>query len=420
MKEVLQPNYVSKFKCIASDCEDTCCCGWRVALDKITFEKYQELIHGESDLFSGKINRNGIMPVEGDFAEVALLKDNVCPFLTNEKLCSIQKTYGEDYLSVTCAIFPRNYNMVNGKLELSLNLSCPHAARLALLDPHPIQFSSVDLKDDPRISRIPSLHKADENYPNQVYSYFDEVRTFILTLLQNRMYCFEDRLVILGRFCNDLNLKHNHPKDEITQLIDEYTRLIDGFGFNKFIGSIPEQPASLLKVLVTLIEYRLKTGVTGRRFLECFGQFKKGLHLTNEITPEELADSYSKVKSDHYDCFMHQYEYILENYFVNYVFKTLFPFGPQKTIYNQEIFTVKKTVFTEYMLLVLDYAIIKNLLVGISGYWKEQFGTQQVLRLIQSFEKNVGHDVPYLQRLLKFFDDNHMINAACAAMLIKN
>ncbi|MDD9149659.1 MULTISPECIES: flagellin lysine-N-methylase [unclassified Sporolactobacillus] len=418
MKKALQPDYVSKFTCIASDCEDTCCRGWRITIDDESYGKYQELSRRD-DLFSGKITRDGIMSVEGDFAEV-ILSENTCPFLNDKKLCRIQEAYGERYLSVTCGIFPRNYNLVNGKLELSLDLSCPHAARLALLDPLPMQLSLSDIKKDSRISKIPTIKSSDTDYPNQVYPYFEEGRAFVLALLQNRNYCFEDRLVILGRFCNDLNLKHDRPKDEMIQLIYEYTRLVTNFGFNQFIDSIPKQPASMLKTLMILLEYRLKTGVPGQRFSECIDQCKQGLHFTMEMSDHVLHETFATIKTGCYDPFMAQHEYIFENYFVNYCFKTLFPFGKQKSIYKKDIFVVPETMFTEYMLLTLHYALIKNLLVGMAGYYRDQFGTQQVLTLIQSFDKNIGHDAAYLQRLLQFFDENKIFNVACAAMLIKN
>lgn len=422
LKKVLQPDYVSKFTCIASNCEDTCCRGWRVAIDKESYDKYKNVMYtGGYNLFRGKITKDDIMQVEGSFSEV-VLSDNTCPFLNEKKLCNIQEMYGESYLSVTCGIFPRNYNMVNGKLELSLNMSCPHAARLALLNPIPMGFSLVSVKDNPRISMIPTLNSSDTEYPNGIYPYFEKVRAFIITLLQNRNYSFEDRLVILGRFCNDLNLTIlNHSStDEVIHLINDYTHLIDNYGFSKFISSIPNQPTALLKTLIPLIEYRLKTNETSNRFFECVDQFKQGLNYTNQISDEVLADSYMKVKFNYYDNFIKQYEYIFENYFVNYVYKTIFPFGQETSIYKKDIFTVSQTVFTEYMLLTIHYAMIKNLLVGISGYNKDKFVTQHVIKLIQSFDKNIGKDVPYLQRILKFFDDNQMTNFACAAMLIKN
>lgn len=420
MQEVLHPGYVDKFKCIASDCEDPCCCGWRVTIDKESYERYQYMEQTEGgDLFRGKLTRDNIMPVEGSFAEV-VLSENSCPFLTEKKLCRIQEAYGEDYLSVTCATFPRSFNRVNGKLELALNMSCPHAARLALSDTAPMRFSLAKLEVDPKIYKIPTLNSTDTGYPNRVHPYFDVVRSFIIALLQNRKYVFEDRLIILGRFCNDLDSMRDSPNSEVIRLVEEYTDRIDHFEFNSFIKTIPVQPAVLLKALINLIEFRLKTNATGKRFLECFDRFRQGINYTDEQPEESLAAAYTEVKSRCYDHFMNRHEHIFENYFVNYVFKTLFPFGQEKSIYKKDVFTVSRTAFTEFMLLAIQYAMIKNLAIGTAGYYKDQFGTPHVLKVIQSFAKNIDTDVPYLQTLLKFFKENNMLNFACAVMLVKS
>ena len=417
MSKVLQPDYVSKFQCIASDCEDTCCCGWRIKIDKDSYDKYENL---KDELFSGKITTEDILHAEGSFSEV-VLADNSCPFLNIEKLCRIQKKYGESYLSTTCSVFPRNYNMVNDRLELALSMSCPQAAKLALLNPEAMRFSFVEISDDSRISKIPNLNLFDNEYSNKIYPYFKDIRTFVIELLQNRNYNFEDRLIILGRFCNDLNLiSSNSIDDEVLRLIKDYNNIVDSFGFDKFISSIPNQPAVMLKTLITLIEYRLKTGITGKRFLECFEKFKQGLNYSNEISDEVLADFYVKAKSNYYDNFIKQHEYIFENYFVNYAFKTNFPFGQQQTRYPNDISAINQTILSEFMLMVVHYAIIKNLLVGIAGYNKEKLSEQDIIVLIQSFDKNICNDVSYHQSLLKFFDDNHMMNIACSAILIKN
>lgn len=419
--KVLQPDYVSDFACAAAECEDSCCCGWRVAFDEETYGKYQKLMRSDGEsLFSGKMTRDGILPVDGDYVEVVLLPENICPFLTGKKLCRIQEVYGEGYLSVTCGVFPRNYNLVNGRLERTLQLSCPHAARLALLDPAPMRFSSVDLKEDPWLGRIPALRTADEDYPNRLYPYFEEARAFILSLLQNRHYRFEDRLVILGRFCSDLNLKHDAPKAEVLRLVEEYRQAVDADGFHPFLGSIPNRPAAMLKTLLLLLEYRLKTGVTGRRLLECVDRCKQGLRFTMEMPEEELSAVYAEIEAGRYGSFMAEHEYILENYFVNTAFRSLFPFGQQMSAYIKSVTLVPRTVFTEYMLLALQYAMLKGLLVGMAGDAQEPFGAREVLKLIQSFDKNISRDVPYLQRLLQFFNENNMLHIACAAMLIKN
>ena len=39
----LAPNYYKKFRCLGSECPDTCCQGWRIVLDKKTHDKYTNL-----------------------------------------------------------------------------------------------------------------------------------------------------------------------------------------------------------------------------------------------------------------------------------------------------------------------------------------------------------------------------------------
>jgi len=38
---VRQSLYFDRFSCIGSECEDTCCRGWGVAVDSDTWERYQ-------------------------------------------------------------------------------------------------------------------------------------------------------------------------------------------------------------------------------------------------------------------------------------------------------------------------------------------------------------------------------------------
>lgn len=35
------PSYFKDFKCIASECEDTCCAGWEIVIDQETYNCYQ-------------------------------------------------------------------------------------------------------------------------------------------------------------------------------------------------------------------------------------------------------------------------------------------------------------------------------------------------------------------------------------------
>ena len=41
--KMIYPEYVENFKCIGGECEDNCCIGWDIDVDKITFKKYHKV-----------------------------------------------------------------------------------------------------------------------------------------------------------------------------------------------------------------------------------------------------------------------------------------------------------------------------------------------------------------------------------------
>ena len=44
--KLIRPTYAESFRCIGADCEDTCCQGWSVPIDQVTYEKYQDFPAG--------------------------------------------------------------------------------------------------------------------------------------------------------------------------------------------------------------------------------------------------------------------------------------------------------------------------------------------------------------------------------------
>jgi lysine-N-methylase len=138
--EVLQPQYFKHFRCTGAECEDTCCDGWGIIIDRETYEKYQDpglgLIAGAK--LSSLVEINAAGSSATDFAKIRLAGTR-CPALS-EGLCCIQESLGEPYLSDTCSSYPRVRTVANGVLEQSLHLSCPEAARLVLTNPGSMMF----------------------------------------------------------------------------------------------------------------------------------------------------------------------------------------------------------------------------------------------------------------------------------------
>jgi lysine-N-methylase len=135
----LQPHSYHAFRCIGAECEDTCCIGWIVNIDKRTYQIYQACDDAElGSRLHELVTINTAANSDDNYARITLSGPG-CPFLS-EGLFAIQKKLGEEYLSIMCASYPRVMNVVDGVLERSLDLSCPEAARLVLLDHSPMEF----------------------------------------------------------------------------------------------------------------------------------------------------------------------------------------------------------------------------------------------------------------------------------------
>ena len=105
---------------------------------------------------------------------------------------------------------------------------------------------------------------------------------------------------------------------------------------------------------------------------------------------------------------MSKYDYILENFLVNQIFTRLFPFVENNNIYDS------------YVFLNIEYSLIKMHLIGMSGFYKESFNIDKVIKLIQSFCKVIDHSSNYLNHIMKLMEKNGYTSMAYMAILAKN
>lgn len=428
--KMLRSQDVADFRCIGPECDDICCQGWDVAIDKTTYETYQAMPDEPlKTLLSESIVLNALTNGDADYALIPLTESRSCPLLTTKRLCRIQQAKGAAYLSTTCAVYPRSRNIVDGVLESSLFLSCPEAARLVLLNPDPIRFELVDAPALRQAEQIPSLdsHGSASNASNvngsdnaqiarKPYRHSERIRLFILALLQNRAFSLSQRLIFLGDFCNQLGSVVSEEYDQaIPVLLTAFeTRILTGnMGIER--AELDSDTDAQFQVLMLLIEHLVKTGPHNKRFLECFSAFRQGLQHTGTSAAEESVQTYDAAEANYYTPFMTSHAYILENYLVNYAFRTLFPFGPQKSAnYDQ------KPIFTEYICMILQYALIKGLLIGMSGHFQDSFSPDHCVTLIQSYTKVAGHSLPFLKQSLQFIAACSMNTIEGTAILIRN
>ena len=417
-QRITEPSYYRQFQCIAATCPDSCCTGWDVAIDQTTYELYQNCQHTKlQPLFRQHIMRNTEPVGTSGYIPYALIKmqNSHCPFHDSDGLCLIQKSLGETALSATCANYPRNYNVVDGILERSLNLSCPEAARLVLLSDTPLQVGFYEAEVEIPPEQVDSLDTA-TGRPEKPFRHFQPIRALIVATLQNRTYPVWQRVLLLNLFCHQLAVLSSAEYDErIPRLLDDFSENVQSGALRDSMAQGEAMPELQLQAMKLLIDHRLQLGLVGDSFLQCVGQFRQVLGYRAGDSPESAVLRYQTAYTEYFRPFMEQHEVLLENYLVNYVFKNLFPFGPQ-----QGRLCEPRSICEELNLLILHFSLIKTLLIGQAGYHRDSFNRQHVAALIQSFAKTIEHHRPYLNQALGFLAASNLNNSGGMTMLIKN
>ncbi|KGN03423.1 hypothetical protein Z969_00175 [Clostridium novyi A str. 4570] len=138
-----------------------------------------------------------------------------------------------------------------------------------------------------------------------------------------------------------------------------------------------------------------------------FFEFIEGMGYKEGFDFNTVKLRYKKYFEQYTETYLKDKSYIFENLIVNYMFSSMFPLGNYDNL------------FDNYFMMVLKYALIEVLLIGLQGYYKEDFQDKITLKLIQSFEKNIGHNATMKSHIYKLIKNNKFNNMAYACLLIK-
>ena len=137
------PQYYKTFRCIASECSDSCCKEWEVLVDEIAAARYLAM--------EGPLGDDLRQYMYQDEAGEWYLRitDGRCPMWREDGLCRIQAELGHEALCRTCREFPRLKHDYGEFVELGLELSCPEAARIIFAEPAEWAEEELDGGEEP-------------------------------------------------------------------------------------------------------------------------------------------------------------------------------------------------------------------------------------------------------------------------------
>jgi lysine-N-methylase len=132
----------------------------------------------------------------------------------------------------------------------------------------------------------------------------------------------------------------------------------------------------------------------------------EGIHFDeNDLESSELR--FCDADEKWFTPFDEAHPYILKNYLLNDIGKSLFPIGKGRGIE------------TEFIDLAVRYSLIKMILVGIAGLKKENFSEADYVHVIYTFSRNIEHNPTFMPELMSLLEKDGLRNIATATLMIR-
>ncbi|MFA9378721.1 MAG: flagellin lysine-N-methylase [Lachnotalea sp.] len=375
MKKEIKTDYYDTFTCIADKCSVTCCQEWKIAVDDDTYTKWNRL----SLTKQGNNYLDQYVEQKDGTRVIALNEQKHCPFLNEQKLCNLVLNLGDEVLSETCAIFPRQIHEFADRKEYSLVSCCPEVVDL--------------MNQQDKISFTQNKVEMDEDILLQI-------RTMMITIMQNQYFSISKSVMMIFYILLDIHQKELVLKKEIDEYMGEavLTELSDAIDNMQF------------QSLDTFEE-------NNELFLDMAENYQKQDIYTSYLEPiavmaENLAKDYDKskmaVQLQKFEKQFSSYEKLFRNYLVVEIFtNSLVPESDLESIVVMiqwiaiEYAMIRHSIFLSWLLdeqETLSYTVVRNYIVVISrmtGYDQEDIYEY----LEKSFE-NLIWDWGYLALLI--------------------
>ncbi len=210
------PDYYKEFGCIADKCEDTCCAGWQIVIDKESLQKYKKI--------RGDFRKRMLKSVNWFSGTFRQDKDKRCAFLNENNLCDLYLACGKEGFCKTCREYPRHTEEFEGVREITLSLSCPEVARIVMNRKEPVQFISYEKDGEEEF----------DDFDPFLYSVLDDARKEMIRLLQDRSLSVAERTVLVLGMAHDMQGRMNRR-----ELFDCMT-VIDKYGTDRALTYVRE------------------------------------------------------------------------------------------------------------------------------------------------------------------------------------
>lgn len=362
------PDYYKEFQCIADKCEDTCCAGWQIVIDKCSLNRYKK-IRGS---FRWRMLRS-VDWINGVFRQD---KEKRCAFLNEKNLCDLYAACGEGSLCKTCRQYPRHVEEFEGVREITLSISCPEVARILMERKTPVTFLTYEKEGEEEY----------EDFDPFFFSVLEDARQEMIAILQNRELPIQKRVLLIWGMAHDMQGRINRQElFDCFSVMDKYkSAKAEAFVTEYLAKTEYEDGQKRMKMTQELFDKLYELELLREDWDRLLYESEVLLYGGTEKDYKERTDAFFIWAKEHVDLEIH-----LEQLLVYFLFTYL-----PGAVYDGELYAkVQMAVYCTWMICELWMARwLKN---------EKTLALEEMTDLVYRFSREVEHSDENLKRVEK-------------------
>lgn len=383
MMKVLKPFYYDDFKCIGGQCIDNCCGNnWRIDIDEKAYKKYRKMKGQMGKKINNNISRNRSNPNYLQYGKINL-KNNKCSLLSEEGLCTIHGSLGEDYLCNTCRVYPREIRKYGEIYERNLSISCPEVARYIIKSKDNFSFNL----EDEKLSDLDKDYIVNNKYNEKLYNILWDARSLAMEIIQFKEIEIWKRISFFKMLTDKVqNIINEKQYDNYEEILNNFTEQITNINVINSLDKIALISDVKVKFIQSALQVRANNGLNNDKFTSLIIEYNelcdKNIDFKNNV------ENIIKIEEE-FNTYLKEQENIIENLLIYLIYKYF-----MNALYSKDL-------NAEVNNIILSYAMIKMLLLARYNKNNKELNEEDFVEVFYLFSRTVEHNTVFLPNIYK-------------------
>lgn len=381
--KVLKPFYYDDFKCIGEQCIDNCCGDdWKIYIDEKTYKKYKKLKGEWGKKINNNISRNRSNPNYLQYGKINL-KNNKCSLLSENGLCTIHGSLGEDYLCNTCRVYPREIRKYGEIYERNLSISCPEVARYIIKSKDNFSFNL----EDEKLSDLDKDYIVNNKYNEKLYNILWDTRSLAMEIIQFKKIEIWKRISFFKMLTDKVqNIINEKQYDNYEEVLNNFREQITNIDVINSLDKISVISDVKIKFIQSALQVRANNGLNNDKFtsliIEYNELFDKNIDFKNNV------ENIIKIEEE-FNTYLKEQENIIENLLIYLIYK----------YFMNALYT--KDLNAEVNNIIISYAMMKMLLLSRYNKNNKKLNEEDFVEVFYLFSREIEHNTVFLPNIYK-------------------